>query len=470
MDGKKSKIKGSLYIDIEFKPIDYGKSLSSYKESFFISKESLKYTKESEQENIERKSSSFEEENNRIEKNTKTLTFSIVNEDYLVTLLDAFRNGIFKENNVLNPFIEKEKFLSITITERMVQEKRLFFFDENNPYLLLSLWNFINNMIDNRVSDDGSFFLFPSFIERYSKSVRNKIENIKYYQELMNSIAASCNVKDSFEKVNELLKGNIVEKIMIYDYRFDSIIDKGRYILFNNKGIHFNIDEIKEHNDTSIIMLNHIRLLAFLKKYADTFKDINELERLYYKDNNKDFIGLMHSFFEDVYGFSTSYNLTSYLSIFKNDSDVFDAVDRPVLDLFYYVLYIVRHEHGAYDPIGSVIDTMKNYKCFSTISIHDAINKIIDVQENKKYYVVSGVLYCCYNYMAYRYHYKGYWEKCDYTTCIDDYLHGFDESEPEGSPYRYGNSSMMSDIVEISENNAINEFGLNVIIEALKLF
>ena len=39
------------------------------------------------------------------------------------------------------------------------------------------------------------------------------------------------------------------------------------------------------------------------------------------------------------------------------------------------------------------------------------------------------------------------------TTLWDNRV-GFDESEPEGSPYRYGNGSCMEDIVEITKEEA----------------
>lgn len=41
------------------------------------------------------------------------------------------------------------------------------------------------------------------------------------------------------------------------------------------------------------------------------------------------------------------------------------------------------------------------------------------------------------------------------TTLWDNRV-GFDESEPEGSPYRYGNGSCMEDIVEITKEEAEN--------------
>ena len=153
----------------------------------------------------------------------------------------------------------------------------------------------------------------------------------------------------------------------------------------------------------------------------------------------------MFSFFYDVYGFVNSYNFTDYISIF-NDTDLFDANGKSVLDLFYLILFIVRHEHGAYDPVEEVLEVMNDYKLFSTISIDEAINRIIEVEDNKRYYVVSDVLYCVYNFKAYQY-LNGSWIECDY-------LSSFDNNELE----------------KISESNAIDKFGLDAILGTLKLF
>ena len=63
---------------------------------------------------------------------------------------------------------------------------------------------------------------------------------------------------------------------------------------------------------------------------------------------------------------------------------------------------------------------------------------MIEKQYDIKYYVVNGLdLYCSSDFVAFHYipNENGKWEKCDYTRCISDYLYGFDESEPIGSPY-----------------------------------
>lgn len=87
----------------------------------------------------------------------------------------------------------------------------------------------------------------------------------------------------------------------------------------------------------------------------------------------------------------------------------------------------------------------------------------------KQYYVVNDILYCCCDYEAYFYK-DNEWIACDYMECIADRLYGFDASEPEGSPYRFWNEAATDDIVEISEKNARNRFGTDVIIKTLNLF
>lgn len=75
----------------------------------------------------------------------------------------------------------------------------------------------------------------------------------------------------------------------------------------------------------------------------------------------------------------------------------------------------------------------------------------MEKQSNKKYYLVNdNYLYCCLNYRAFNYLpiENGKWVECDYIRCVADYLYGFDESEPKGSPYRFGNHSMNSQIKE----------------------
>ena len=45
---------------------------------------------------------------------------------------------------------------------------------------------------------------------------------------------------------------------------------------------------------------------------------------------------------------------------------------------------------------------------------------------------------------------------------------GFDESEPEGSPYRYGNGSCMEDIVEITKEEAEEFISKSIDVEELE--
>ena len=57
-------------------------------------------------------------------------------------------------------------------------------------------------------------------------------------------------------------------------------------------------------------------------------------------------------------------------------------------------------------------------------------------------------------------------------TMLNDARVGFDPSEPENSPYRYGNTSCMQEIVEITHQEAEKIMGLklnkNHILKALK--
>lgn len=90
-----------------------------------------------------------------------------------------------------------------------------------------------------------------------------------------------------------------------------------------------------------------------------------------------------------------------------------------------------------------------------------------------KYYVVNDFgLYCSLNFVAFHYipNENGKWVKCDYTRCISDYLYGFDESEPMGSPYRFWNNSISSQIQEICEDEVIKRIGKKAILESFSLF
>ena len=98
---------------------------------------------------------------------------------------------------------------------------------------------------------------------------------------------------------------------------------------------------------------------------------------------------------------------------------------------------------------------------------------MIEKQYDIKYYVVNGLdLYCSSDFVAFHYirNENGKWEKCDYTRCISDYLYGFDESEPIGSPYRFGNSSISREIQEINEDEAIKRIGKKAVLESFSLF
>lgn len=91
----------------------------------------------------------------------------------------------------------------------------------------------------------------------------------------------------------------------------------------------------------------------------------------------------------------------------------------------------------------------------------------------KKYYVVDrSNLYCSLGSVAFHFdpNEDGKWVECDYTTCISDYLYGFDVSKPEGSPYKFGNGDIMRRIQEITEEEAIKRIGEKAIHECYLLF
>ncbi len=90
-----------------------------------------------------------------------------------------------------------------------------------------------------------------------------------------------------------------------------------------------------------------------------------------------------------------------------------------------------------------------------------------------KYYILNDSdIYCSSDFVAFHYipNGNGKWVKCDYTRCISDYLYGFDESEPIESPYRFGNSSISSEIQEINEDEAIKRIGKKAVLESFSLF
>lgn len=90
-----------------------------------------------------------------------------------------------------------------------------------------------------------------------------------------------------------------------------------------------------------------------------------------------------------------------------------------------------------------------------------------------KYYIVRDCdFYCSANFVAFHYlpNENGKWVKCDYISCIADYLYGFDESEPMESPYRFGNISISTEIQEISKDEIIKRIGKQAVLESLSLF
>ena len=77
------------------------------------------------------------------------------------------------------------------------------------------------------------------------------------------------------------------------------------------------------------------------------------------------------------------------------------------------------------------------------------------MKQETVYYLIRGRLLGKregdYDYYLYR---NGSWEK-DSSYLIFGKLGGYDSSEPEGSPYGWGSSSVMDEIEEISEEEAL---------------
>lgn len=72
-----------------------------------------------------------------------------------------------------------------------------------------------------------------------------------------------------------------------------------------------------------------------------------------------------------------------------------------------------------------------------------------------EYYLIEDIEVCIRNDKKdYKYNsLKGEWEPIPWSY-IQDYLMGFDESEPEGSPYRMFNGDIMRRIKELDESEA----------------
>ena len=84
------------------------------------------------------------------------------------------------------------------------------------------------------------------------------------------------------------------------------------------------------------------------------------------------------------------------------------------------------------------------------------------------YYLMNGIL-CVEkdNGRIYRYsHVENKW--IDYTIEFNDAQVGFDPSEPEGSPYRYGNGSCMADITTITKEEALKYIDESILLSLVQ--
>ena len=88
--------------------------------------------------------------------------------------------------------------------------------------------------------------------------------------------------------------------------------------------------------------------------------------------------------------------------------------------------------------------------------------------ENEKrefeYYIIGNHTVACRNsYSSYKFLIsKSMWVKAE-PNLINDYLWGFDPSEPEGSPYRFNNGSISSMIRRITKKEAEENIGQDII-------
>lgn len=89
-----------------------------------------------------------------------------------------------------------------------------------------------------------------------------------------------------------------------------------------------------------------------------------------------------------------------------------------------------------------------------------------------QYYLVNDTkVICTAHFVSYLYLMKdGIWTEWDYTDSVGDYLHGFDPSEPETSPYRYNNPAISAQIREICEEEVIQRIGEKVLRDSYSLF
>ena len=465
----KPKINGTLYITI-LSDINMdartGNDKKCCKETIDISRKTLKYTRVDETIRIHaEKSDDSAYEQSTLVRDTQSYTYPIDEEGELAALRDEFKTGIFSENRYLNPMIDREDCLHIKMTERMVPSEQLFHFDVDHPYLLLALWGRIC-----RLSARLARNVFPVFVEHYTQKIKSKFRNECYYRDLIRAIANSKNVKDDLDTVCKRLDGNAVTNLN--DALYPDGPDRGNCIVFDKNGVHDRPESGKEYN---VLVLSPTGLFAFLEKYRDCFGDLDKLATLCDRypgtqdlPENEETAFIVR-FLQDVGSFASIYQLTDYQRI-SLQGKIFDPQGRPVLDLFYVLVTVSRIGPWAYNPLREVLEYICCFKEHSLISISDVIRRILDVQTHKKYYKVCGNLYCCLHDTAYVYNYKKEWIKRNYTEEIEDRLVGFDPSEPYDSGYRFGNGAVMNEIEEISENEAIERYGLDAVIKALDLF
>ena len=188
-------------------------------------------------------------------------------------------------------------------------------------------------------------------------------------------------------------------------------------------------------------IISNGRLFDFLDKYKNSFSDLEKLSNF----DDENIRKIVRDFIHDIYDFAYAHNIYDYPSVMLYDKQFFYVEGKKSKDYFLFLVYVVRHEHGAYDPVASVMEMICMYKRFSTISVSDVINKLLDVNHNKKFYVIDNALYCSYCNDYY---------KCDGINWINSDYEQIKNLSCSGK----------------TEEEVINKYGIDVVIKTLELF
>lgn len=134
-------------------------------------------------------------------------------------------------------------------------------------------------------------------------------------------------------------------------------------------------------------------------------------------------------------------------------------------------VYGFQHEEVALHVIHLLADS--KYKNIDIILVNnkedvcELYNQALRDENEKRefeYYIIGNHTVACRNsYSSYKFLIsKSMWVKAE-PNLINDYLWGFDPSEPEGSPYRFNNGSISSMIRRITKKEAEENIGQDII-------